>query len=96
MAEEKDKLGNELLSQDFLNFDNIQGTGGGLQNQLAQLGAVQRQAPLYKAATMRSVYQPIVKMIENAEDQIAAGMVAYQLANPELDDSQCLMVQALL
>jgi len=88
MAEEKDKLGNELLSQDFLNFDNIQGTGGGLQNQLAQLGAVQRQAPLYKAATMRSVYQPIVKMIENAEDQIAAGMVAYQLANPELDDSQ--------
>ena len=88
MAKEKDKLGNELLSQDFLDFSDIQGTGGGLQNQLAQLGAVQRQAPLYKAATMRSVYQPIVKMIENAEDQIAAGMVAYQLANPELDDSQ--------
>ena len=88
MAEEKDKLGNELLSQNFLDFSDIQGTGGGLQNQLAQLGAVQRQAPLYQAAATRSVYQPIVKMIENAEDQIAAGMAAYQLANPELDDSQ--------
>ncbi len=91
MAEEKDKLGNELMSQDFLGdmqSDISRMPTNDIYDRLAKLGAQQRMQPLVNMQATRSIYQPVVKMIENAEEQIAAGMVAYTLANPDIDNSK--------
>ncbi len=91
MAEEKDKLGNELMDLDFLGDMQSDISGmptNDIYDKLAKLGAQQRMQPLVNIQATRSIYQPVVKMIENAEEQIAAGMVAYTLANPDIDNSK--------
>ena len=91
MAEDKDKQGNELLGQDFLgdmqkNVDSMPTTG--LFDKLAKLGAQQRLQPLADQKRFESGYKPLLKMVENAEDRVTAGMLAYKLANPDIDDSK--------
>ena len=91
MAEEKDELGNELMGQDFLgdmqkNVDSMSTTG--LFDKLAKLGAQQRLQPLVDQKRFESGYKPLLKMVEDAEDRVAAGMLAYKLANPDIDDSK--------
>lgn len=91
MAEDKDKQGNELLGQDFLgdmqkNVDNMPTTG--LFDKLAKLGAQQRLQPLADQKRFESGYKPLLKMVEDAEDRVTAGMLAYKLANPDIDDSK--------
>jgi len=92
MAEEEDnKYGNELMGQDFLSKaqDNIDDMStSGLYDKLAKLGAQQRIQPLLDDQRRRAVFQPVAKMVEDAEDQIATAMTAYTLANPEIDDSK--------
>lgn len=91
MAEDKDKGGNELLGQDFLgdmqkNVDSMPTTG--LFDKLAKLGAQQRLQPLADQKRFESGYKPLLKMVEDAEDRVTAGMLAYKLANPDIDDSK--------
>ena len=91
MAEEKDELGNELMGQDFLgdlqkNVDNMPATG--LFDKLAKLGAQQRLQPLADQKRFESGYKPLLKMVEDAEDRVTAGMLAHKLANPDIDDSK--------
>ena len=91
MAEDKDKQGNELLGQDFLgdmqkNVDSMPTTG--LFDKLAKLGAQQRLQPLADQKRFESSYKPLLKMVEDAEDRVTAGMLAYKLANPDIDDSK--------
>jgi hypothetical protein len=91
MAEDKDKQGNELLGQDFLgdmqkNVDSMPTTG--LFDKLAKLGAQQRLQPLADQKRFESGYKPLLKMVEDAEDRVTAGMLAYKLANPDIDDSK--------
>ncbi len=91
MAEDKDKKGNELLGQDFLgdmqkNVDSM--PTAGLFDKLAKLGAQQRLQPLADQKRFESGYKPLLKMVEDAEDRVTAGMLAYKLANPDIDDSK--------
>jgi hypothetical protein len=91
MAEDKDKDGNELLGQDFLgdmqkNVDSMPTTG--LFDKLAKLGAQQRLQPLADQKRLESSYKPLLKMVQDAEDRVTAGMLAHKLANPDIDDSK--------
>ena len=93
MAEDKDKdkEGNELLGQDFLgdmqkNVDSMPTTG--LFDKLAKLGAQQRLQPLADQRRLESSYKPLLKMVQDAEDRVTAGMLAHKLANPDIDDSK--------
>jgi len=91
MAEDKDKQGNELLGQDFLgdmqkNIDSMPTTG--LFDKLAKLGAQQRLQPLADQKRFESGYKPLLKMVEDAEDRVTTGMLAYKLANPDIDESK--------
>ncbi len=91
MAEDKDKKGNELLGQDFLgdmqkNVDSM--PTAGLFDKLAKLGAQQRLQPLADQKRFESGYKPLLKMVEDAEDRVTAGMLAHKLANPDIDDSK--------
>jgi len=91
MAEDKDKEGNELLGQDFLgdmqkNVDSM--PTAGLFDKLAKLGAQQRLQPLADQKRFESSYKPLLKMVEDAEDRVTAGMLAYRAANPDIDESK--------
>ena len=91
MAEDKDKGGNELLGQDFLgdmqkNVDSM--PTAGLFDKLAKLGAQQRLQPLADQKRFESSYKPLLKMVEDAEDRVTAGMLAYRAANPDIDESK--------
>ncbi len=91
MAEDKDKQGNELLGQDFLgdmqkNVDSMPTTG--LFDKLAKLGAQQRLQPLADQKRFESSYKPLLKMVQDAEDRVTAGMLAHKAAFPGIDDSK--------
>jgi len=91
MAEDKDKKGNELLGQDFLGDmqDDVSNMPtSGLFDKLAKLGAQQRLKPLADQKRLESSYKPLLKMVQDAEDRVTAGMLAHKLANPDIDDSK--------
>ena len=85
MAKKKNNP-NNLMSFDFLPNMN-QNVGGGLNAQLARLGQVQRMQPLVGIAQTRAFITPITKMMQDAQANIVQGMVQYNEANPDLDDS---------
>ena len=75
------------MSYDFL--PNMGGNvGGGLYSQLAQLGRVQRSQPVMNQMATQAFFSPITTYINKAEEQAVAGMVEYNMANPDVDDSQ--------
>ena len=85
MAKKKNNP-NNLMSFDFLPNIN-QNVGGGLNAQLARLGQVQRMQPLVGIAQTQAFITPITKMMQDAQANIVQGMVQYNEANPDLDDS---------
>ena len=85
MAKKKNNP-NNLMSFDFLPNMN-QRVGGGLNAQLARLGQVQRQQPLVGIAQTQAFITPITKMMQDAQANIVQGMIQYNEANPDLDDS---------
>ena len=85
MAKKKNNPDN-LMNFDFLP-NMSQPTGGGLFAQLARLGQVQRQEPLYDIAKTQAFLKPITKMMQEAQANITAGMMEYNEANPDIDDS---------
>lgn len=74
------------MSFDFLPNMN-QNVGGGLNAQLARLGQVQRMQPLVGIAQTQAFITPITKMMQDAQANIVQGMIQYNEANPDLDDS---------
>ena len=87
MAKKKTTNPTNLMAYDFL--PNIgANTGGGLYSQLAQLGRVQRSQPVMNQMATQAFFSPITTYINKAEEQAVAGMVEYNMANPDLDDSQ--------
>lgn len=76
-----------LMSYDFLPNMGAN-AGGGLYGQLAQLGRVQRSQPVMNQMATQAFFSPITTYINKAEEQAVAGMVEYNMANPDLDDSQ--------
>lgn len=85
MAKKKNNP-NDLMSFDFLPNMN-QNVGGGLNTQLARLGQAQRMRPLVGMAQAQAFIMPITKMMQDAKANITAGMIEYNDANPDLDDS---------
>ncbi len=78
MAEKKKNknpgIGNELLSQDFLSdsmkrTNQAGGFGGNLFNQLARLQVHDSQAPIVARQQKQMALQPIMDMINTAEEQ---------------------------
>jgi len=87
MAKKKTTNSTNLMSYDFL--PNMGGNvGGGLYSQLAQLGRVQRSQPVMNQMATQAFFSPITTYINKAEEQAVAGMVEYNMANPDVDDSQ--------
>ena len=87
MAKKKTTNPTNLMAYDFL--PNMGGNaGGGLYSQLAQLGRVQRSQPVMDQMATQAFFSPITTYINKAEEQAVAGMVEYNMANPDVDDSQ--------
>lgn len=87
MAKKQKTNPTNLMAYDFL----PKTTGGnmsGLYGQLAQLGAVQRSQPLVNQAITQSFLNPVTTYINKAQEQVVAGMIQYNEANPDLDESQ--------
>ena len=85
MAKKKNNP-NNLMSFDFLP-NMSQPVSGGLNAQLARLGRAQRTQPLFDIAQTQAFITPITKMMQDAQANIVQGMVEYNEANPDLDDS---------
>jgi len=87
MAKKKTTNPTNLMSYDFL--PNMGASaGGGMYSQLAQLGRVQRSQPVMNQMATQALFSPITTYINKAEEQAVAGMVEYNMANPDVDDSQ--------
>ena len=86
MAKKKTTNPTNLMAYDFLPSMSA-GNNAGLYGQLAQLGRVQRAQPLVDQQITQAFFDPITTYINKAEEQVVAGMVAYNDANPDLDDS---------
>lgn len=87
MAKKKTTNPTNLMSYDFLPSMGAN-AGGGLYSQLAQLGRVQRSQPVMNQMATQALFSPITTYINKAEEQAVAGMVEYNMANPDVDDSQ--------
>jgi len=86
MAKKKTTNPTNLMAYDFLPNMGA-GDNTGLYGQLAQLGRVQRAQPLVDQRITQAFLDPITTYINKAEEQVVAGMVEYNDANPDLDDS---------
>jgi len=86
MAKKKTTNPTNLMAYDFLPNMSA-GDNAGLYGQLAQLGRVQRAQPLVDQRITQAFLDPITTYINKAEEQVVAGMVEYNDANPDLDDS---------
>ena len=89
----KPGIGNELLSQNFLGdsfkrTNQAGGFGGNLFNQLARLQVHDSQAPIVASQQKQMAWQPIINMINTAEEQRRSRLAAYIQANPMPDESQ--------
>lgn len=87
MAKKKTTNPTNLMAYDFLP-KTTGGNMGGLYGQLAQLGAIQRSQPLANQAITQSFLNPVTTYINKAQEQVVAGMIEYNEANPDLDESQ--------
>ena len=87
MAKKKTTNPTNLMAYDFLPNMGAN-AGGGLYSQLAQLGRVQRSQPVMNQMATQALFSPITTYINKAEEQAVAGMVEYNMANPDVDDSQ--------
>lgn len=87
MAKKKTTNPTNLMSYDFLPNMGAN-AGGGVYSQLAQLGRVQRSQPVMNQMATQAFFSPITTYINKAEEQAVAGMVEYNMANPDVDDSQ--------
>jgi len=86
MAKKKTTNPTNLMAYDFLPNMSA-GDSTNLYSQLAQLGRVQRAQPLVDQQITQAFLDPITTYINKAEEQVVAGMVEYNDANPDLDDS---------
>ena len=86
MAKKKTTNPTNLMAYDFLPNMGA-GNNTGVYSQLAQLGRVQRAQPLVDQQIAQAFLDPITTYINKAEEQVVAGMVEYNDANPYLDDS---------
>lgn len=87
MAKKKTTNPTNLMSYDFLPSMGAN-AGGGMYSQLAQLGRLQRSQPVMNQMATQALFSPITTYINKAEEQAVAGMVEYNMANPDVDDSQ--------
>ena len=87
MAKKKTTNPTNLMAYDFLPNMGAN-AGGGMYSQLAQLGRVQRSQPVMNQMATQALFSPITTYINKAEEQAVAGMVEYNMANPDVDDSQ--------
>ena len=86
MAKKKTTNPTNLMAYDFL--PNMSASdSAGLYGQLAKLGRVQRAQPLVDQQITQAFLDPITTYMNKAQEQVVAGMVAYNDANPDLDDS---------